>query len=386
MDALLAELDTLLKKDKKHIDENQAKKLRKQWDQLGEGLDASDERVQKLTARFETLRGRIHDQVEKRNASYAELENWLEALKKAIKQDDLQTSQQLEQKIINGLNRTKGLSSQRQQTVIQALEALQPKIKKLVSWRHWGTAKAREQVIEEIRNLHETEKDLEKRARRIKQAREEWKQWDNSGEGGDKKLYKAFDEACTAAYEPCRKLFEAQRKQREAASKHRATVCEALEQYYEKADWREPDWKVITTLLREQSARWRKLGPADFRDRKPLQKRYDAIMQRFDGPLDRERKRNLRSRQELIENISKLVELDDNRRAINELQKLKKQWGRNRVRQAQAGTVPLETVHRRLRCRLRKRPGVEEGVRGRTEDQPRRAQETHRFNRRDGHE
>lgn len=326
LNSLATDVDALIKADRKYIDEALAKKLRREWDTLLKNIDAESTEVKQVQLRFEKLRQRIHDQVELRNQKYAELEQQLIDLKAAIGKDDLQTSQQLEQKIIGGLNKTRGLSSQRQQAIIQGLEALQPRIKKLVSWRHWGTAKAREQVIEEIRNIHDHEKDLEKVARRIKQVREEWKNWDNSGEGGDKKLYKAFDKACSKAYEPCQKLFDSQRKQREAASKHRSAVCDALESYYEKADWRNPEWKEIQQLLREQSGRWRKLGGAEFRDRKPLQKRYDEIIAKFDGPLDRERKVNLKQRRDLIEAVTRLTEQEDNRRAINELQKLKKNW------------------------------------------------------------
>ena len=243
------------------LDENQAKRLRKTWENLGPALAESSPMREKLDAAFETLRERIHSQVEERNESFTRIEEQLAELKKSVKADDLKSSQQIEQKIINGLNRIKGLSAQRRQKVIAELEALQPRIKKLASWRHWGTEQAREKIIEEIKHIHENEKSLDKIAKRIQQAREEWKQWDQSGEGGDHKLYPVFDAACTKAYEPCKAHFDAQRKQRQAASKHRSQVCETLEKAYEEEDWRNPDWKAIQQLIREQTARWRKLGP-----------------------------------------------------------------------------------------------------------------------------
>ncbi len=311
---------------KGHLDENQAKRLRKSWDTLGTALSPTSAMREKLEKGFESLRERIHNQVEARNEHYARIEEQLLELGKSLKADDLKTSQQIEQKIINGLNRIKGLSAQRRQKVIAELEALQPKIKKLASWRHWGTEQAREKIIEEIKHIHENEKSLDKIAKRIQQAREEWKQWDQSGEGGDHKLYPVFDAACTKAYEPCKAHFDAQRKQRQSASKHRAQVCDTLEKAYEATDWRNPDWKAIQQMLREQTSRWRKLGPADYRDRKSLSKRFDAIVTRFDGPLDRERKRNLKQRQDLIEQITKLGDIEDTRKAIAEIQNLKKQW------------------------------------------------------------
>ncbi len=210
--------------------------------------------------------------------------------------------------------------------MIGELEALQPKIKKLSSWRHWGTLQAREKIIEEIQGIHESEKDLEKVANRIKQAREQWKQWDHSGEGGDHKLYQAFDNACTKAYEPCKALFEKQRKQRIGSSRERQKICELLESEYENTDWRNPDWRILQQLVREKTSHWRKLGPAEYRDRKSLHRRFEQIIAKYDGPLDRERRRNLRQREDLIEAINKLSELEDSRKAISELQTLKKNW------------------------------------------------------------
>ena len=308
------------------LDEHQAKRLRKSWDALSAALPGDAPLRQKLEAGFETLRERIHRQVEERNAEFAMLEQQVEQLKQSLESDDLQSSQLLEQKIIEGLNRIKGLSAQRRQTVIGSLEALQPKIKKLASWRNWGAEQAREKVIDEIKHIHENETDLGKIAKRIQQAREEWKQWDLSGEVGGHKLYAVFDAACTKAYEPCKAHFDALRKQRQAASRHRAQVCETLEKAYEDTDWRNPDWKAIQQLIREQTARWRRLGPADYRERKALDKRFDAVILRFEGPLDRERKRNLKQRQELIERVQGLAAMEDTRKAMSELQLLKKQW------------------------------------------------------------
>ena len=323
--SLLADLKALLS-NQKEIDEHKAKQLRKAWDDLQSQVGDTAVDTSALEAGFEKLRVRTHKQVEQRNEAYGELEKVLILLAEAIKKDELKEAQQAEQKIISGLNKIRGLSSQRRQKVIGTLEALQPKIKKLSSWRHWGTEQAREKKIQEVQQIHENEKDLEKVAQFIKQAREEWKQWDNSGEGGNKTLYKQFDAACSKAYEPCKALFDQQRKQREAASRHKKEICEKLEKEYEKTDWRNPDWKQLQTLMREQSNRWRKLGPAEFRDRKPLQKRFEEAAKRIDGPLDRERKRNIKQREDLIAQIHTLVELEDSRKAISDLQALKKQW------------------------------------------------------------
>ena len=322
---LLQELGRLMR-SRNALDENRAKQLRRSWETLNQALPADSPSRDKLEQQFESLRKRIHQQVETRNHEFSELEDQIEHLRQTVKAGDLKSSQLLEQSVITALNRIRGLSAQRRQKIIGELEALQPKIKKLASWRHWGTEQAREKIIAEIQQIHESENDLAKVAKRIQAAREEWKTWDQSGEGGDHRLYPLFDAACSKAYEPCKAHFDAQRKQRQAASKHRSQVCETLEKAYEETDWRDPDWKAVQQLVREQSGRWRKLGPAEYRDRKPLGKRFDAILYRFEGPLDRERKRNLKQRRDLIAQVEQLSQQEDTRKAISELQQLKKGW------------------------------------------------------------
>ena len=322
---LTEELKGLLN-GKAAIDEKQAKKLRKSWDALRQNKESHSLDLKALEDGFEALRARVHHQVESRNLDYSRIEEEVERLGKAVQSGDLKLSQQLEQKVIASLNRIKGLSSQRRQKIITTLESLQPKIKKLSSWRKWGTVQARQKIIDEIKHIHNTEKSLEKVAKRIQQVREQWKAWDHSGEGGDHKLYQAFDTACSEAYKPCKAFFDNQRKQRQASSKHRTAVCELLEKEYASMDWREPDWKHVQKSVREQQARWRKLGPPEFKDKKPLQTRFDAVIAKFDGPLDRERKRNLKAREALIEEATKLAALEDARLAISKLQQLKKDW------------------------------------------------------------
>ena len=322
---LLSDLQGVLRQ-KGVINEHHAKKLRKAWDTLREDSHAQSLDLKALEDGFDTLREKIHQQVDARNNGFSGVEELLQELEQSVKAGDLRLSQQLEQRIIQNLNKIKALSSQRRQKVIIALEALQPRIKKLVSWRKWGTVQAREQIIEEIRNLHHSEKSLEKIAKRIQQAREQWKEWDLSGEGGDNKLYQVFDKVCTEAYKPCKAQFEAQKKRRLAAGRQRANICESLEKQYDSIDWRNVDWRQIQQFLREHQSRWRKAGSPHFKDRKSLYQRFDTVLAKFNGPLDRERKRNLKQRQRLIADITQLAEVDDIRAAMNLLQKKKKEW------------------------------------------------------------
>ena len=322
VDAQLSREVSALLAGKGGVDESKAKHLRKRWD-ARQRQGAADE---SLATQFLQLRERVHAQVELRERQFAEVEDKLTRLRACLENGDIKQSQQLEQSAIDQLNRITGLSSRRRQRIITDLEALRPKLRKLTAWRHWGTVRAREKVIEEIKNIHDSGAALPQIAQRIRQVRKEWQHWDAAGEGGDKKLYEIFDRACTEAYQPCRAYFDRQKQKRRQNSSAREEICALLEREFERVEWRDPPWKELQQLTRDRAREWRRSGPADYALRKPLQRRFDAIMEKFDERLDRERRRCRKIREQLIADIEQLAERPDTGAALVELKALKKQW------------------------------------------------------------
>ena len=150
-------------------------------------------------------------------------------------------------------------------------------------------------MTREIKDIHNSGASPEKIARRIQRARQEWQEWDNAGKGPNKKLYAVFDRECTTAYAPCQAHFDRQKQQRQQNSETREQLCAQLEQEFEQIEWRDPDWKKIRQLLHARTIEWRNTGTPDHKQRKLLQRRFDAIIARFDQPLERERQRNYKN-------------------------------------------------------------------------------------------
>ena len=327
-DAQLRREVSALLASKGGIDEHKAKHLRKRWGARQSKDEGADESAadDSLAALFVRLRERVHEQVELRERQFTEVEEKLVQLRACLENGDVKQSQQLEQSVIDGLNRITGLSNPRRQRIITGLETLRPKLHKLTAWRKWGTVQAREKMIEEIKGIHQSGATLAEIARRIQQARREWQQWDAAGEGGDKKLYGMFDRACVKAYQPCQAHFDRQKAQRKQNSDAREQICALLEREFEGIEWRDLQWKKTQQLVQTQMREWRSSGPADFKLRKPLQQRFDAIVGKFDERLGRERQRNCKIREKLIADVEQLAEGEDTSAALAELRNLKKQW------------------------------------------------------------
>ena len=320
---LTREIRALLDTDAKHgLDEHAAKRLRKQWaaycDAGGEDAD--------LAALFAELRERIHAQVELRDKQYAQVEEQLRQRRAAAKGGDIAQARRIERAAIDALNRIAGLSDQRRQKVITELESLRPELHQLSAWRKWGTVQAREKMIAEIKTIHESGASLEKIARRIQQARKEWRAWEKAGESAPKRLQTEFERECSRAYQPCQAHFDAQKSQREQNSAAREQLCAALEEAFEAVEWRDPDWKQLNQLVRARRNDWRNAGPSDYKLRKPLQRRFDAIVEKFDERLERERRRNYKIREKLVGEVEQLAEREDTAAALSELSALKKDW------------------------------------------------------------
>lgn len=303
------------------IDESRAKRLRKQRLLHHEGAEDGV-----LAALFEQLRERVHSQVELREKQFAQVEEHLRELRASLNNGDLERSRQLEKTVMQALDRITRLSKQRRLKVITELEALQPELHKLSGWRRWGTTQAREKMIREIRNIHRSGATLEEIARRIRQARQEWRDWNKAGEGASRKLQAVFDHECTAAYRPCQDHFDEQKRQHRQNSRAREQICLFLEQEFSRIEWRAIDWKRLQQLVRSQTGKWRGAGPAEYKSRKILQRRFDAIMEKFNDPLERERRRNYKMREKLIADIEQLAHSENTRAALAELQALKKKW------------------------------------------------------------
>ncbi|CAJ2377316.1 MAG: hypothetical protein IBGAMO2_660013 [Arenicellales bacterium IbO2] len=339
--------------DKKGIDEGKAKVLRRQWEaragKNGNGRAAgeaaeSENPAEKpaaagaenpaqnggangedLSALFEQLRERTHAQIERRDRQFAEVEKNLRELKEQLAKGDVRKLQQLERELRADLKKIPGLSEQRRKKITGELEEMQPELREMAEWRKRGTMEAREKAIGEMRDIHKSGAKLQDIARRIREAREKWRQWDLA-EGGNHKLYAQFDRACSDAYQLCREHFKKQRKKRGENTRRREEICAELEKQFDATDWRNPDWKALRTLVNARRIDWRKTGAPANKSRQALQRRFDEVMEKFEAPLERERRRNYKMREKLTAEAEALAAREDEAAAFAEFRRIKRDW------------------------------------------------------------
>jgi len=344
--AILDEINFLLA-TASGIDESRAKKVRKAIDTLrssdstpvaageeppGEEQPAAVQAAEdsgldaEINAALETLRTRIHAQVERRNRDYEKSLALTEELETALKNNELQHAERAYHKLMSIMGNIPGLSEQRWKDIEKRLNHVRPQLRKLESWRHWGTTQARQDLIEQMRQLIESGLHPEKLSRQIQQAREQWHTWDKSGDQPARELWKEFDRACEEAYKPCIAHFEKLKQQRRENLSQRRAIIDSLNARYESTDWKQPDWREIDKFIRHARRDFYKIGNVDFKHRKPLARALEEALGKFEEHLSGERERSIKARERLIADIEALGEVASLRDALDRLEVCKTQW------------------------------------------------------------
>ena len=343
--AVLDEINALLQ-TAGGIDETRAKMVRKAIDALRNTdpapATADDQPAQAETAAarpvddsaldaaidsgLETLRERIHAQVERRNNDYEKSLQLADELETALGENELQQAERAYHKLMSIMGNIPGLSEQRWQDIEKRLNHVRPQLRKLESWRHWGTTQARQDLIDRIRQLPGSGLHPEKLSKSIQQAREQWHAWDKTGDHPGKELWKEFDQACEEAYKPCIAHFEKLKQQRKENLRQRRAIIDGLNARFASTDWKQPDWREIDRFVSHARRDFYKTGNIDYKHRKPVARALDEALGKFEEYLSSERERSIKARERLIADIEALGEVANLREALDRLEAYKKQW------------------------------------------------------------
>ncbi len=322
---------TALLSDKKGIDEAVAKQLRKAADSMtaaqtieGSELDASlSETAEKLLTE---VREKTHKQIERREQDYEKVVTLLDEADKSIKGNELSKAEESVHKLLSILGTIPGLSDQRRLKIDKRLNRIQPQMRKLESWRHWGTSQARQDLIDQVKLLVGSRLHPQELAKTIEDARNQWRDWDKGGDHSKQALWTEFDNACKEAFIPCKAYFDERKKARKGALEQRRAIIETINKRYEDTDWKSPDYKDIDKWLRAQRRDFFKTENVDFKHRKKIISALDEAVGQFETHLSRERTRCFKTRQKLVEDVQALEQLEDNKAAMDQLETLKKGW------------------------------------------------------------
>jgi len=217
----------------------------------------------------------------------------------------------------------KGLDHRHSKALQPRMHLLGGQLRELTDWQGFATRPKQESLCEQMEYLATQPMEPEAKAERIKELQNEWR---DLGGSSDRDLWSRFKQASDQAYEPCKAYFSAKSGLKQANLETRKAICEQLGTFLENADWSSIDWKAAERIHQTAREEWKAAWPVEFRDNRPVQKRFDDLLRQLEEPLDNERKKNEALKKGIVERAEALIEHEPLGEAMNQAKALQSEW------------------------------------------------------------
>ena len=257
---------------------------------------------------------------EEQKALADSLRQVLDKLEEALESKQLKESRQhfkAAQQLAKGLDHRHGKSLQ------PRMHLLGGQLRELTDWQGFATRPKQELLCEQMEYLANQPMEPEAKAERIKELQNEWR---GLGGSSDRDLWSRFKQASDQAYEPCKAYFSAKSGLKQANLETRKTICDQLGTFLDNADWNNIDWKAAERIHQTAREEWKAAWPVEFRDNRPVQKRFDDLLKQLEAPLDTERKKNEALKQGIVERAEALIEHEPLGDAMSQAKALQTEW------------------------------------------------------------
>lgn len=255
----------------------------------------------------------LKQQAEALQASLDRLETALEDKKLKESKQLLKTAQQ----------QLKALDQRHAKPFQARMQLLTGQVHDLSDWQGFATAPKQIALCEQMEYLATQPMDPEAKAERIKELQVEWREL---GGSSDRLLWARFKEASDKAYEPCKEYFAAKSGLKQANLQKREAICDELEIFLAQADWNAMNWKVAEKIHLTARQEWKAAWPVEFRDNRRVQKRFDDLLKKLEGPLDQERQKNEALKQAIVDRAQALIDHEPLQEAMNLAKNLQGEW------------------------------------------------------------
>jgi hypothetical protein len=206
------------------------------------------------------------------------------------------------------------------------LQQLDEKLDELKQWKDYAVAPKRVELIEAMEALIGSAEKPLVLAGQIKTLQLEWQTICRGIAADAPAEWERFHQASRAAYQPCQEYFAAQARLRQENLDHRKTLLARLTAFEAAHEGDNPDWHLLSRVLREAPQEWRRYFPVERDLGRPVQQEFDASMGRLQARLDAWYERNAEDKQTLIKRVRHLLAQEESRDAVDAVKRLQSQW------------------------------------------------------------
>lgn len=248
------------------------------------------------------------------------LKTTLQKLDAALETKQLKESRQL---FKHAQHQLKELDHRHGKPFQSRMQLLGGQLRELTDWQGFATEPKQIALCEQMEYLSNQPMEPEAKAERIHELQNEWREL---GGSSDRALWSRFKAASDKAYEPCKAYFSAKSGLKQANLEKRKAICEELETFLNNADWSTIDWKSAERIHQTARQEWKAAWPIEFRDNRPVQKRFDSLLKKLESPLDAERQKNEALKQDIVERANALISHEPLTEAMDRAKALQTEW------------------------------------------------------------
>lgn len=250
------------------------------------------------------------------------LKTTLSSLESALESRNLKASRSLfkqAQQLFKALDHRHGKPFQAR------VQLLGGQLRELSDWQGFATEPKQIALCEQMEYLATQPMEPEAKSERIRELQNEWREL---GGSSDRTMWSRFKAASDKAYEPCKAYFAAKSGLKQANLETRKAICAELATFVESTDWSQVDWKSVERIHQTARQEWKAAWPIEFRDNRPVQKRFDELLKQLEEPLEGERHRNEALKQDIVDRANALISHDSLSEAMDQAKALQTEWKR----------------------------------------------------------
>lgn len=200
------------------------------------------------------------------------------------------------------------------------------RVRELQDWRRFATVPKQVELCEQMEALIEADLPAPELAEQIHRLQEQWKATGGSASAEGQQLWERFKTAGDKAFDRCRGYFDEQAQRREANLELRRGIVEQLDQFVAEADWERLDLTALEAIRAQARSEWQAAVPIDRRALKPLEAKFEPLMEAITGHIRAKQQDNRARKEALIERARQLVDAEDPWQAAQNAKTLQNEW------------------------------------------------------------
>jgi DNA repair protein SbcC/Rad50 len=260
---------------------------------------------------------------QKQKEQVKQIDKQIRDLQSKIRSKQLKAANKLHNYLLNKVNE---LTESHRDATLLRLNKIAEDLAELKDWHQFATSPKREEIVANMQALQNKKMDPEVRMKQIKALQDEWKLLSAADFEQDQELWDEFKQASDKAFEPCAAYFAEQDIIRNENRRQKQNLLEQVTNFYQGCDWNSVEWKQLDKIIRQARFEWNAIHNIPFKEAKAMNGEFESLMGKLLAKLNQERDQNLQARKDVLTEMEKILNLEDNDEAIKKALLLKQQW------------------------------------------------------------